>query len=1123
LIGCGNVELQAQSQNLIFRNITPDEGLPVTTVTDVSQDAYGYIWIGSWDGVFRYDGNTFEKKSDQGRYVTADKHGGVWISYDRGREVGRIAYYDSKNDSLTIYEQQGWENIFPEITLDASGTAWAASESGLYYYNEYTRAFEKDSVARADFGHTELVAHENGTLSFFYLEPGVKWGIGNRSENGTILYKDYPLDLNNPDPTAPFNTSSSIPRMTNYQDNGLLLINEFGWAFKETFSSDWTFVKPDRDDIMPNRLSGRNAITHHSNLFVRHENALTKFDIETGASVTYRHNPLNTKSILPADQGFSDLFIDRQGVLWIPSFAYGFSRLNLYESDFGLLRNQDGTPIRDVISALELEDGTFLIGSRIEDNGLFHFNADGNIIQRYSGSFDSPPGKSVSSELSHPFVWSLAKGSDGSIWAGTGDPNPDSGGLNRLRPGSNEITRFKHDPNEEVSLYPGNWVIKILEDGSGRIWFQDFNQIAWIDPETEVITRYQHPEEMEISENEPANLLKEASGDLIVSTQSNNFYRIHHEDLNTQKINLNFEWDIPTVIYDQDMNGRFWVGNTQRFGRLDSTLTKIEKWFILDSLNVPVSVLTSLEFDEQNNLWMGSDNGLVKFNPTTETATHYSYERGLQGYSYRGTSYRGPSGKLYFAGNGGINIFDPTQIQVNPHPPEMVFTKISLDGDEIQVEDNQSLATFMNSDLAVQIEPEVSSISFEFAALHFAGDNSNQYQYKLEGFDENWREGGRIGQATYTNLAPGEYTFRIKGSNLDGVWSDGSAAINLRVLPPWYQTWWAYGFYFILLIAGIVTADRIQRKRVQQKEREKAREKELEQAKEIEKAYKNLEVAHEDLKSAQDQLVQQEKLASLGQLTAGIAHEIKNPLNFVNNFSELSVELIEEAREELSAVSSQLSAKGEVDKVDEAQEILNDIEMNLKKIHEHGSRADSIVKSMLEHSRGGSDKKEPTDLNALVKEFTNLTFHGMRASKNPINVDMEFDLDDSISEVPLVAEDFSRVVVNLVNNGFDAMREKTLQGFETLGGLDNYQPKLTIRTHQRDGIATVEVEDNGPGIPDELKDKILQPFFTTKKGTQGTGLGLSITNDIIKAHGGNIEIDSVSGERTTFKLTIPGK
>ncbi len=285
----------------------------------------------------------------------------------------------------------------------------------------------------------------------------------------------------------------------------------------------------------------------------------------------------------------------------------------------------------------------------------------------------------------------------------------------------------------------------------------------------------------------------------------------------------------------------------------------------------------------------------------------------------------------------------------------------------------------------------------------------------------------------------------------------------------------------------------------------------------LEQAKAEVDSAMSELKATQSQLVQQEKLASLGQLTAGIAHEIKNPLNFVNNFSEVSIEMIEEIKEE-RAKSQESRDETLVD------EILEDIQSNLGKIHEHGSRANSIVTSMLQHSRGGSGKFEPTDLNALVKEYVNLSFHGMRAGKNPIDVDIILELDPEIKEVALIKEDFTRVVINLCNNAFDAIRSKVLSkdlpGFENLAGLEGYEPKLTVRTKTDNNHILIEVFDNGPGIPDDIKDKILQPFFTTKKGTEGTGLGLSITNDIIKAHGGELEIETAPNKGTTFIIKL---
>ncbi|MFU8862072.1 MAG: ATP-binding protein [Cyclonatronaceae bacterium] len=310
---------------------------------------------------------------------------------------------------------------------------------------------------------------------------------------------------------------------------------------------------------------------------------------------------------------------------------------------------------------------------------------------------------------------------------------------------------------------------------------------------------------------------------------------------------------------------------------------------------------------------------------------------------------------------------------------------------------------------------------------------------------------------------------------------------------------------------------------------------------------KNRELAHalNELKAAQDQLVQQEKLASLGQLTAGIAHEIKNPLNFVNNFSELSIELLEEAKEELVSLEQLVTIDGAKkaaassdqgdDKIREGcaiiSELLGDIDINIHKIHEHGSRADGIVKSMLMHSRGSNGNVQPTDLNELVREYTNLSFHGMRAGKDPIAVDIELDMYEGMGEIPLIAEDFSRVILNLCTNAFDAMKHKSaaITGRTKVaseagagnGMPEDYNPRLTVRTRKSSGRVTIEIEDNGPGIPDDIRDKIMQPFFTTKKGTQGTGLGLSITNDIVMAHGGTIQVESDLTKGSVFRVSLP--
>lgn len=273
-----------------------------------------------------------------------------------------------------------------------------------------------------------------------------------------------------------------------------------------------------------------------------------------------------------------------------------------------------------------------------------------------------------------------------------------------------------------------------------------------------------------------------------------------------------------------------------------------------------------------------------------------------------------------------------------------------------------------------------------------------------------------------------------------------------------------------------------------------------------------LEQSQRDLQNIREQVIKNEKLATLGLLSAGIAHEIKNPLNFINNFSELSIEFLSEIDENLEKVNPNKATE-------EIKTILEDVKSNLEKIKQHGVRINRIVTSMLLHARGSNGNFEPTDLNQLIKEYVNLAFHGMRAGKEPINVKIELNLDENIKPVPLNPEDFSRVILNLCNNAFDAMRSMGVENQDK----ENPGRPATLTVHSKlDGQwVHIIVEDNGPGIPSEIKDKILQPFFTTKKGTQGTGLGLSITSDIIKAHHGVLEIESKEDQFTKFLIKIP--
>jgi signal transduction histidine kinase len=266
-----------------------------------------------------------------------------------------------------------------------------------------------------------------------------------------------------------------------------------------------------------------------------------------------------------------------------------------------------------------------------------------------------------------------------------------------------------------------------------------------------------------------------------------------------------------------------------------------------------------------------------------------------------------------------------------------------------------------------------------------------------------------------------------------------------------------------------------------------------------------------DLRTAQDRLVQTEKLASLGQLTAGIAHEIKNPLNFVNNFSAISVELIDELREALAGANLDNKLRAQI------SEIADMLQGNLDKVVQHGKRADSIVKNMLLHSRQGSQEHRPVDINAIVEESLNLAYHGARAEKQGFNITLERSFDPAAGEVDVFPQEITRVLLNLISNGFYAATKRKA---EANGA--NYEPTLAAATKNLGDSVQIRIRDNGTGIPPEVKEKMFNPFFTTKPVGEGTGLGLSISHDIIvKQHGGSIEVDTQPGDFTEFRIVLP--
>lgn len=337
------------------------------------------------------------------------------------------------------------------------------------------------------------------------------------------------------------------------------------------------------------------------------------------------------------------------------------------------------------------------------------------------------------------------------------------------------------------------------------------------------------------------------------------------------------------------------------------------------------------------------------------------------------------------------------------------------------------------------------------------------------------------------------------------------SSLTELIVPDFYEKWDQYFIYAIL--GGFVWI--YARWMNSKKQREElriinARNAQLDtlvaqRTAELTKQKNELEETVKLLQATQAQLIQQEKLASLGELTAGIAHEIQNPLNFVNNFSDVSIELVDEMEAEL--------VKGDKE---EAIAIAADIKQNLEKIIHHGKRADAIVKNMLQHSRSNSGEKQMTDINALADEYLRLSYHGLRAKDKTFNSNMVTAFDQNLPMLNVISQDVGRVLLNLFNNAFYAVQQKHLKDG------DNYKPEVKVSTAMNGKFVEIKVADNGIGIPDDVKDKILQPFFTTKPTGEGTGLGLSLSYDIVvKGHSGTMVVNSKEGEYTEFIIRIP--
>jgi ligand-binding sensor domain-containing protein/signal transduction histidine kinase len=1119
------------------------------TVVSIAQDQHGYIWIANQHGLHRYDGYNYisyyndpEDSSSmaENRIVSMciSKSGVIWLGLwskglDRFDPLSQTFTHFSHNhlDSASLSN-----NTIPAMLEDSRGNLWVGTHGGLNLYHPEKGTFTHFKNIPGDttsLSNNQVRVIYEDKLGNLWIGTGSPFGTESGPDEGGLNRFNY-------------ETGTFTRYMHNPNDSNTLIDNKVRAILEDSKGNFWVGTKGDGlhtmdretgkvtrhtfDPQNPEKLSRAPIISNYSTEGVTyiHEDVTGFIWIGTFGSGVSRYNP-ETKKIIhytaePGNPiGLQNNFLywaftSSDGVLWISSFYSG----NFYRTD----------PRLTSFTHVKTGSPTFGITEDSEGN-IWVCTLNGVRIYQsvLTGKINLELEKHLPPSLKNQVTISILQDKDRFIWIGT------SLGLWQKNPHTGKFKFFAHHQNDSSSIGKGA-VLSIFQDREGALWVGTAEGgLTRMDLKTNNIRHYKNDPKNpgSLSTNIIYSIMEDKSGSIWTGNVNYGGINRLNQDLNSFKHYLNRELVDSIVIknpqifiYDikEDLKGKIWAGSSLGLYFYDPGTDDFYIYKDTVTGKQILNPIARINMDKQNNLWIISNVALYKMNSDGIIESIYGKERGIDPGAITGlSSYMDKNGRLFIGDSIGFYVVNSEEINYNSSPPLINFTDFRLFNKSVIHEFKNFSNTPFNQTEKIELKHNQNTFEFDIVAIHYTNPAQNQQLYMLENYDASWKTAKHNFLASYYNVNPGKYILRVKAANSEGVWAE--KVMDIIIKPPWWRTLLAYFVYAIIMITGIWWAFQIHKNRILRIEQVKAQKRELEHAHEIEIAYHKLEIAHENLKSAQSQLIHSEKMASLGQLTAGIAHEIQNPLNFVNNFSDVNKELLEELKEELAEGNRQLAAgsrQSVEEKLKSAEEIANDVIGNEQKISHHGRRAESIVKGMLLHSRGNSGHKELVDINALCDEYLRLSYHGFRAKDKSFNADYRLEADKSLPKIEVVPQDIGRVLLNLINNAFYAVDEKkkavNLEGFENLQGL-NYQPTVSVHTKKLVDKIEIVVKDNGNGISQNVLDKIFQPFFTTKPTGQGTGLGLSLAYDIVKAHGGEIKVESKEGEGSGFIINLP--
>jgi signal transduction histidine kinase/ligand-binding sensor domain-containing protein len=1096
----------AQNNDITFNRITNNDGSSLKKITAITQDLAGYMWFSGQGAecLYRYDGKrikVFKQDSSNSNSlggtnpetVYADDSGYIWIGFlGTGLDKFNPATGNFRHFRFNANDKNSLANdTVNAIIRDHKGVLWVGTNGGLNRLDEKAGKF----IHYTNQPGNQKSLSSNVIRNLYVDHKGVLW-VGTGWPFYNLDKETIEGGLNRMEPDETFTRFMHEAKNPNSLTN-----NKVRSIFEDSRGTFWVGTAGDGLHTM-DRSKG---IFEHYFYNSKKPDALSRPPLKTGgegdhitficedgagaiwigtyASGINRYDTASKKiTHYELSNGFPDktgwmAYTSRDGVLWISTQENNLYRIDPFRKKINNIII-GGNGVGDI---LEDKQGSVWIG--VGEKGLLEYDSNLKLIQE----FKNIPSDTFS--LHNNIIFQLFQNQKDSIWLCT------VSGVEIFNTQNKKFYRLQL--NAQYNPHFGFRIFSMLQDGQGIKWFGSINGLIEYYPDG-MVKQYLHnaKDSNSISNSSVTAILNDNNNFIWAGTEWNGLNLLNPQ---TGYFSHYLQGSKIMCLY-QDSKGIIWAGTNKGLFSFNKSADKFLPFFNAQSAFSNVAIRSMLE-DDFKNLWITTPSFILKIDSARKEAFAYGKEFGIAPNSLGGI-FKTSKGQLLITHHSAFYIVYPNDLTAKSQRPQMLVTDFFINDLSVPVGNKSLLAKPLEETKKIELKYDQNNIAFNFAVIDYRTPETYEYSSRLEGFDSTWRIAGVDKNAFYINVPPGKYTFSAKAINSDGV--EAVASIQIIILPPWWKTNVAYVLYIICFLIISFFANRIIRNRIIEKERMKSREKELAQAKEIEKAYN-------ELKSTQAQLIQSEKMASLGELTAGIAHEIQNPLNFVNNFSEVNKELVDEMQLEMDRGN-----------YDDAKEISNDIKENEEKINHHGKRADAIVKGMLQHSRSSTGVKEPTNINALADEYLRLAYHGLRAKDKSFNAIMKTDFDESIGKINIVPQDIGRVLLNLYNNAFYAVSEKKKQRLKGLPtGQAGYEPTVSFSSKKMGDKIILTVTDNGNGIPQKVIDKIFQPFFTTKPTGEGTGLGLSLSYDIIKAHGGEIKVETKEGEGSEFIIKLP--